>query len=299
MVALGRTSRGMYFARMVHFHAVTKEMFISFLKNLKSQELIDQDTERTILLGRVGEKIVNHYSFFTAFLTPEEYRIVTESRELGTLPISFPLTEGMLIIFAGRRWRVLEIREEQKEVLVTPAKGGRPPLFSGGAGFTDDTVRKEMFTIYSSSSVPAYLDPGARRLLEEGRETFQRMGIARTRIISQGANTLVLPWCGDRVMNTLVLLLQSSGFTVGHEGLAVLVENARPEAVRTALRQLCAQQHIDAAVLAENVPNKCTQKYDCFLPEELLCRDYASQSLWIENIDAVIHELLLGDQQAK
>jgi ATP-dependent Lhr-like helicase len=34
----------------------------------------------------LGEKIVNHYSFYTVFQTPEEYRLVTDSgQSLGTL----------------------------------------------------------------------------------------------------------------------------------------------------------------------------------------------------------------------
>jgi ATP-dependent Lhr-like helicase len=69
-----------------------------------------QAGDGSLLHAPLGEKIVNHYSFCTVFETPEEYRVVTDSgNSLGTLPMAYPLQQKMLIIFAGRRCRVLQV----------------------------------------------------------------------------------------------------------------------------------------------------------------------------------------------
>ena len=38
------------------------------------------------LLGPLGERAVNHYSFYAAFTSPEEYRLFMNGRALGTVP---------------------------------------------------------------------------------------------------------------------------------------------------------------------------------------------------------------------
>ncbi len=84
------------------------------------------------MLGHRGEKLVEHYTFYTAFNTPEEYRLECDGRILGAIPVSNPLMIGQLVIFAGKRWEVLQINAEQKLITLKRASGGRPPLFDGG-----------------------------------------------------------------------------------------------------------------------------------------------------------------------
>jgi ATP-dependent helicase Lhr and Lhr-like helicase len=79
----------------------------------------------TLILGPAGERLVDHYTFYASFSTPAEYRLVTDDRLLGTLPISFPLAVDSYLIFGGRRWRVAALDESTKTVHVEPAAGGR------------------------------------------------------------------------------------------------------------------------------------------------------------------------------
>ena len=59
--------------------------------------------------------------------TPEELRVVSEGRTLGTLPAEVTLREGATIIFSGRRWRVALVDVERKVLEVKPDPGGQPP----------------------------------------------------------------------------------------------------------------------------------------------------------------------------
>ncbi len=114
------------------------------LKHLGNEELLMQDSSGLLLHGRVGETFVNHYTFYAAFASDEEYRIETTGMFLGSLPISQTLMLGQHIIFAGKTWTVDEVNEEQKTILVSRARGGSPPLFSGGGGRTHSVVRRRM-----------------------------------------------------------------------------------------------------------------------------------------------------------
>ena len=62
------------------FRQVDQTLFMKLLRQLGQEDPIQQTHDGLLLLGIKGEKIVNHYSFYTAFKTPEEYRIVTSGK---------------------------------------------------------------------------------------------------------------------------------------------------------------------------------------------------------------------------
>ena len=77
--------------------------------------LLIQDSSGLLLHGELGEKLVNHYEFFAAFASDEEFRLVCDGKTLGSLPVSRPLVPEQRLIFAGRRWRVLEVDDDKIE----------------------------------------------------------------------------------------------------------------------------------------------------------------------------------------
>ena len=159
------------------FSTVDPQLFAAFLRSLGQAGLIIQDRRGDLILGLEGERVVDHYSFFAAFSSPEEYRLVCAGKTLGQLPIGSPLFSGLLLIFGGRRWRVLDVDEEQKIIDLEPARGGRTPSFLGSGGpMVHDQVRKEMLALYSDARAPQYLDTVGRRLLDEARGWFGRVG---------------------------------------------------------------------------------------------------------------------------
>jgi ATP-dependent Lhr-like helicase len=138
--------------------------FVQALRDLGERGIIRQESDGTLLLDEAGERIVNHYPFYAAFATAEEYRIVAGGKTLGTLPIDRPLEENSAIIFAGRRWRVVAVDEQRKVIEVRPSPGGRVPSFSGERGDVHDKIRQEMRVVYTANAMPPYLDATARDL---------------------------------------------------------------------------------------------------------------------------------------
>ena len=127
------------------FTTVDMATFLSVLRRLGEPEvnLIEQSQDGMLLLGKVGERLVEHYSFFAVFKAPEEYRLISAGKELGTLPIENILAPGMAIIFSGRRWEITELNDLEKIIQVIPSKAGKAPIFGGDPGDIADCVVKK------------------------------------------------------------------------------------------------------------------------------------------------------------
>lgn len=261
------------------FKDISQQMFTALLRGLGKKKLLTQSSDGTLLLGDIGEQIVNHYSFFSAFKTPEEYRLVAAGRNLGTLPINEPLMEGMFLLFAGRRWRVVNVDPLQKVVDLVPGPAGRVPRFGGEGGQVHDVVRQEMLAVYTSFEVPKYLDARASTLLIEARTNFVRLGLLERQLIHCGNDTVFFPWMGDRLMNTLALELIASGLEVSKDGVALTLFDVSPDQAGAALERLAARGPGDANELASRVKDKAIEKYDGYLPDDLLNSGYASSML--------------------
>ena len=115
--------------------------------------------------------------------------------------------------------------------------------------------------------------------LAEGRMAFRRFGLRDRPFVHHGRHTLLFPWAGDRIMNTLALQLRARQVAVAIEGLALLARDTTPLDLHAHLTALAAAGPPDARMLAASVENKRTEKHHVFLSDELLDADYASSQL--------------------
>lgn len=263
------------------FGKLAPDDFARLLRNFADLDLIAQMSDGTLIHGGEGERLVNKYDFYAVFHSSVEYRLVTGGKPLGTLPIETPLVEGSFLIFAGRRWVVTSVDARIRVIDVSPAAGGRVPLFDArGAGEVSDEVRQEMRSLYLSDEVPVYLDMPAAELLAEGRENFHRLGLRETSVITSGASAVCFPWYGDRRLNTLVQVLLSRGHRASAEGPAVGVIGVTPEELNRLVVEIEGET-IDTEVLASAVLNRDEEKWDWALDTVTSCRAYASRHLVI------------------
>ncbi len=274
------------------FSTVSQSLFQDFLRCLGRKDLITQDHTGELTLGFKGENLVDHYSFYSAFSSPEEYRLVSRGRTLGQLPIGFPLFPGLLLIFGGRRWRVVEVEETQKVVNLDPAVGGKTPQFAGSGGpLVHCKVREEMLSVFRGERTPAYLDSAARDLLAEARSWFERLALDRNGVLADGKSILVFPWAGDRVMGTLALLLNGVGLVVTQSGFVLEVQATDAEEVSNRLKKLAESPLPSAPVLAKQASNRTTEKFHPYLGDELLIEDYAAAYLDVEGAGRALRRL--------
>lgn len=264
------------------FRGLSSTQFAILLRHLGSIDVLMQSSDGTLLLGQAGERLVNHYSFYTAFQTPEEWRLFSDGRDLGTLPINFPLQSGSFLIFSGRRWRVVSVDPQHRVVDLRPSPGGRLPHFTGTSARVHDQVREEMLAVYQGGDVPRYLDIAATDLLIEARQNFARHRLSDRRLVPSGADTYVFLWAGDRVIDTVVAILKATDLTATRDGIALSIDGVSPVELAAHLVTLLAGPSPDAVDLAATVHNKEAEKYDGLLPEELLTVSYAARSLDID-----------------
>lgn len=261
------------------FAKISRDEFVELLRGLGEKDLIMQESSGLLLHGGLGERLVNNYGFYSVFMSDDEFRIVSDGRSLGSLPISRPLLPEQAIIFGGRRWRVAEINSTEKVIYVRPDRGGSPPPFEGNAAMVHDEVRKEMRRVLAASDSIPFIDARAQRFVEEARRYYLDLNLATTSMLSVGGDTLLFTWLGDWVNDALVLMLQSRDLQAENTGVAILVDKATPQEVANVLRLFGASGHALGAELLANAQNIEREKWDWAVPRTLLERSYASSYL--------------------
>lgn len=275
------------------FRMVTTATFANVLRALGSAEtaLIEQTEGGLLLLGPSGERLVEHYSFYAVFNTPEEYRLIAGSRDLGTLPVDNVLSPGMMLIFSGHRWIVQEIHDREKVIMVIPAKAGTPPKFGGDSGDIHDKVIERMFEILVGRDKPVYIDIAAAQMLEEARHNYQHMGFSENRIVSHGENTAILATrTGTKKTATLALALRGFGYTVErHDGFLEIQAHEKSPPLLEALRAISEGTKMD---LFPDSTNLLFEKFHPYLTPELLVQDALSARLDTEALPSLCTALL-------
>ncbi|KPX68448.1 DEAD/DEAH box helicase [Pseudomonas amygdali pv. photiniae] len=260
------------------FHNIEKRDFLSLLKALGEKELIVQDSSGLLLPGELGERLINHYEFYSAFNTPEEFRLIRDGKPLGSVPIDRPLSIGQRIIFGGRRWQVQQVDQEAKVIVVTAARGGEPPQFDGLGAQVHDRVRQEMRAVLLSDEVYPFLDVQAKALLDEARKTFRAMGLETKSLVGSTSRTYLFTWCGDHTNDALVLMLNHVGLDCSVSGFALEISSS-PEKTLEALADVAQLDPGHFEQILANVENMIIERWDWALPESLLMKSYASSHL--------------------
>lgn len=263
------------------FGRVSISDFVELLRHMGQLDLLQQDASGLLLHGQKGERLVNHYSFYAAFASEEEFRVVSASRVLGSLPVSSSVSEGDLIVFAGRTWMVDQIDDERKTIFVGKTVSGRPPVFTGSGGHVHTEVRKRMRELYVSATLPVFMDEAAQALMREGCATFERYSLASAVLTQLGDAVFLLTWLGDHANEAIVALMKSKGVQAKACGPAIHFNDSGISMQRIAseLLAFASQPVPDAALLLGKKHNLRREKWDWALPPRLLKISFASLHL--------------------
>ena len=98
-------------------------------------------------------------------------------------------------------------------------------------------------------------------------------------MIGHEEDSIVFLWAGDQIANTLLVHLQSLGYTGLSFSVGLLIEDIAPSVLSRRLAELAASVPPDPEVLADSVPNTSIDRYDCLLPQDLRSQNYASARL--------------------
>lgn len=263
------------------FTRVDQSLFARLLRGMGDREnaLIEQAPDGTLFLGREGERLVAHYSFYAVFETPEDYRVVAGAKTLGQLPALLPFAPQMTIIFSGRRWQIVAVHERDKMIEVVPDPTGVPPRFGGEAGLVHDVVVARMRAVLADEAPRFYLDQTARDLLQEGRVAFHRLGLDKRRLVPlDGRETLLALWSGTAKVHSLALALNALGVvTETYDGL--IAAKSSHDDLRTILAELAHGPALTDDEFTGRISLPRTEKYHTYLPCDLLFADISTSRL--------------------
>ena len=261
------------------FHNIKSSDFIALLRAMRESDLITQMSDNQLALGLAGEAIVSHYTFYAVFQTPEEYRVLYGHITIGQIPVSSMLTQGQYILFAGKRWQVRNVNDQNKTIDVVMASGGgAPPVFSGGLGDIHERISQEMYAIYrdgdykirSGEKSIDFIDKTARSLFMEGYTTFEEQALSTEFLTMHKESLYVFLWMGTKVASTLKQALELKGIESENLHHMLSIKNNDIGITYAALKEISDEELPTAYELAQSVLNKQSEKYDEYIPNELL-----------------------------
>jgi ATP-dependent helicase Lhr and Lhr-like helicase len=199
------------------FGSVDSGTFQERLRDMAATDppLLEQAPDGTLMLGRLGELVTHQHDFFAVFKTPEEFKIITGGRSLGTVSLQNAFGPGDYIIFSGLRWRVIDVDDLGRTVQVESAPAGRVPRFDGGEpGPMHDSLVAKMKTVFSDAPLPPYRDALAQAHLTEARDTFRNYGLTTRGATVDDDQILLFPWRGTPVLDALRFALRRENLSV-------------------------------------------------------------------------------------
>ena len=298
----GTTAQRLYetLCRQGPFRKVSTEQFTRLLRQMGSAEiaLVEQAPDGNLLLGPLGEKLVEHYSFYAVFQTSEDYRVLLGSKQIGVLPVDRVFVPDMTIILSGKRWRIIAVHSREKVIEVTQDRAGTPPPFGGSGGLVHDGVVRKMKVVLSGKGMSAYLDATGAQLLEDARSEFRRLGFDRRSICHTGdSGRLVATWAGTIKTSTLSLKLKSMGFkTVDHDGFLEVEDQSSGQPLVAALEAIAEQTPDDVAGESlAGLENVMSEKFHRYLSPDLLFEDATSSLVDLQAMPQLARSIIGHD----
>lgn len=277
------------------FGEVSEADFIQFLRGLGRSELIRQLHDGSLFLDLKGERLVEHYDFYAAFKSGEEWRLLANGKTLGSTPINTPMVVGYHLLFAGKRWQIVHVDQEKRVVGLVPSRGRRDSIGTLDCPLIHDRVRLRMRELYLLGDLPSYLDTQGQGFVREGRTEFMHKELFERSIIREGKGVALVVWRGSIVVNTIVLLLRREGLEADFacDNLIEIVGADASEAAQ-AVEKIVKRKPCEAVELAAQVENLIKEKFDHYVAKDLLLKDYASRMIDIDGARSALEVIVEG-----
>lgn len=276
------------------FKTVDRQLFADLLKCMASKEnrLIEQSPDGQLMIGEMGERITESHEFYPVFATELEYRILHELKVLGTYPLSSPVAPGETIIYAGRRWKILEIDDVTRTITVKPTRGGKPPYFAGNGGEIHDRVVSKMKEILGSPASYPYMDSVAVSLLADARQAYADLKLDMQSIIPYGNGALIFPWVGTKKLQTLMLAFLARNFEAASFGHSIEIQNVGPTGTEAFLQELATGNTPTGEAIAARLAKPNIAKFDHHLSSDLMTKVTLAERLDVGALSDVARALI-------
>ncbi|MCI8386980.1 MAG: DEAD/DEAH box helicase [Clostridiales bacterium] len=281
------------------FKQITKEDYKTLLLGMLQNDFLEMTEEKGLIVGLKGERLVNSFKFYAVFKDSEDYTVRCESDEIGT--ITTPPPVGDRFALAGRVWEVEELDIARKLIYVKAVKGKMEVSWPGDYGEIHTKILQRMRKVLEEDTVYPYLKPNARHRLEVVRNLVRNTGMLNHSLVSLGGYTWCLfPWLGTRSFRTLrKFITHNSGrfklTNLEFDGCYYMMfkmENGNDYTFIKGLCDIAEKEGIDKSKLVNINEMPVFEKYDDYIPAELLRRQYAADKLRTDEIMRRLPEML-------
>ncbi len=289
---------------MPPFELVQKEDYKAILISMIKNDFLEMTEEKTLIIGLKGERLINNYRFYAVFKDEDDYSVRCDSDEIGT--ITSPPPVGDRFALAGRVWEVVELDISRKLIYVKGVEGKMEISWPGDYGEIHTKILERMRLVLAENTMYPYLKQNARSRLDIARHIANNGGVPSRCLISLGGMTYCLfPWLGTRSFRTLRKLLTLNAERLGicgieYEGCCFITfkyENGNIGELIEKLHDICSEP-IDTLSLVSKSEVPLFEKYDAYIPHELLRKAYAADRLrtdeLVERINEIYDDYLRG-----
>ncbi|MCY2995952.1 MAG: DEAD/DEAH box helicase [Planctomycetota bacterium] len=236
-----------------------------------------------LVLGPKSEKRFGRRNFmelYAVFSSPQSYAVETQAGQpLGTLNQSFVdqlVDQISCFLLAGRAWVVMQIRHDERRVIVDPAPRGRQPTWGGYLPqFLGQAVCQKILEVLTSTEVYGYLTPEATMLLNEERSKMR--GVLQPGRSGIQISDRELQWwtfAGGRINSTLRYALSAAepGWSIIPDNYSITLrgDTLNMERFLAAREQLADPDFWDNAEFWQGVaaalPNYRLSKFQPLMP---------------------------------
>ncbi len=273
------------------FAHVDKDDYKRLLLSMVKDQYLEMTEEKELMVGLTGERLTASFKFFAVFKDSEDYTVRSGSDEIGTITSAPPA--GDRFALAGRVWEVEEVDLARKLIYVHPVKGKMEIAWPGDSGEVHTRILTRMRQVLTEDTEYPYLKEKALSRLREARALARRTGITEKTVLPLGGQTwAIFPWLGTRSFRTLRRCLGQHKETfrlskIEFDGCYYITFRQERGDGETLLRTMLAQirrMGLDADSLVAPTETPVYEKYDGFLPGELLRRAYAQDKLRTDEI---------------
>lgn len=277
-----------------YFHRITQEDYRLLLRHLVSTEQIQKTEEGGLIIGLAGERQTSSFKFYAVFKENEEYTVRNESQELGTIVMPPPV--GEKIALAGHVWIVEEVDHKRHLVYCSQVRGKVPAYFGQCPGDIHTRILERMREVLRENCSYPYLMKNAVARLDEARRTARHSGMTEEPLICLGGDMWCLfPWLGTYAFLALERFIKiKCGPALGLSAL----DSSRPyflifqmKASKEEFFRLLGEmekQPLDPMELIYKGEVPLFEKYDEFLPQQLVRKGFAYGILGIDEMRARI-----------
>ncbi len=268
-----------------------REIYRALLVSMINNEYIEITEQKGLIIGLAGERIINSFKFYAVFKDSEDYTVRCESEEIGT--ITTPPPVGDRFALAGRVWEVKEIDLPRRLIFVKSVDGKMEVSWPGDSGEIHTKVLLAMREVLFNGKDYPFLGENARERLENARRVAKNARMDENTVVFLGGQSYCLfPWLGTRSFRTMRRFMQHHASELGisdvqSESCHYITFKAKGDAGKSFLygvRSILEREGLDTHTLVSDGECPIFDKYDEYIPPELLREAYATDRLLADEV---------------